>query len=174
MNTSKDVKTTDKFGFQLGIPGSSYKEQIFLKYKIEYKARLHKANNPNVTKEDMHRYMKGLKKGIDYSEEDQPVPPYKMDLESRVERAMATSSCKQAKEYEDKKPNKVIRQEVKALYGTNSTIPADNLQKAAMRRRPRYNGRLAEFVKKWTPEPEGENQNCDNTKTPNGSTQASS
>lgn len=91
--------TTNKFGFQLcSIPGSSYKEQSFLKYKIEYMARLHKANNPNATKEDMHQYMKGLKKGIDYSEEDQPVPPYKMDLESRVERAMATSSCKQAKD----------------------------------------------------------------------------
>lgn len=129
----------------------STKEQYRLKRQVDYEARLKKLENRKITNVEMKKYVKGIMNGVDYSHSRQPVSVYPMDEKSQIERLVATAAVFQSKENEDKKPQKVIKQELKHFYGKNSHMPADRAQKAIRRRKKIYNERLEEFQKNWYP-----------------------
>lgn len=132
----------------------SNKEKYLLKRRVDYLAR-HKqvehkqVEDRDITPVEMKKYIRGIINDVDYSHSRQPVSVYPMDEKSQIERLMATASVFQSKE--DKKPQKVIKQELKHFYGTNGHMPADRAQKAIRGRKKIYNKKLANFVKNWYP-----------------------
>lgn len=140
------------FNLEIVMSGElSTKEKYLLKRRLDYKARLKKLENRNITKAEMKKYINGIINDVDYSHSRQPVEVYPMDEKSQIERLVATAAVFQSKENEDKKPQKIIKQELKHFYGKNSHMPADRAEKAIRRRKKIYNKRLAEFQKNWYP-----------------------
>lgn len=96
-------------------PGNSYQEKVLMKEKLEYHASKMKVENPGIAREDIMQYMEGIRDGLDHSEAMQHLPPYPMDLESRIQRAQALSSQ---------------LDEVKRLFPEEGCIPAHLLREA--------------------------------------------
>lgn len=85
-----------------------------MKEKLDYHGRKMKVENPGIAREDIMQYIEGIREGLDHSEV-QPLPPYPMDLESRIQRAQALPSQ---------------LDEVKRLFPEEGCIPAHILREA--------------------------------------------
>ncbi|GFH46797.1 predicted protein [Chaetoceros tenuissimus] len=123
--------------------GGTVRERKAMVAKLNYEARLLKAENPGMSKQSIIDYTKGIRDGFDYSATLQPLTPFSMDEQSQILRAQAMSSCKQLEEFKDKDPNNVFKRKVKNLFGEHGCIPTDFLQKAGeLLDMPRYDEKL--------------------------------
>lgn len=112
------------------VKGNSYREKWALKSKIEYEAARLKIERPDVSRDSLRFFMKGIHDGLDYSKAWQLLPQYNMNKASIIQRAQAMSSCQQLEASKDKDPRNRFKKDVKTLFPEHGCIPVDVLEEA--------------------------------------------